>query len=112
MIIGVPKEIKTREYRVGLVPAGAKAFINVRFEPASGVDLGVDGPKTTYSGPRDIPVGAPVLKHIRRTCDFEATLPMAAGVESLNVSVATAIALYELCVRPKSGGTSGGVRGG
>ncbi len=27
MIIGVPKEIKTREYRVGLVPAGAKAFI-------------------------------------------------------------------------------------
>ncbi len=28
MIIGVPKEIKTREYRVGLVPAGAKAFVN------------------------------------------------------------------------------------
>src|SRR6185295_11955801 len=28
VIIGVPKEIKTREYRVGLVPAGAKAFIN------------------------------------------------------------------------------------
>ena len=28
VIIGVPKEIKTREYRVGLIPAGAKAFIN------------------------------------------------------------------------------------
>jgi len=26
VIIGVPKEIKTREYRVGLVPAGVKAF--------------------------------------------------------------------------------------
>ena len=27
MIIGVPKEIKTREYRVGLVPGGAAALI-------------------------------------------------------------------------------------
>jgi alanine dehydrogenase len=25
--VGVPKEIKTREYRVGLVPAGAGAFV-------------------------------------------------------------------------------------
>ena len=36
---------------------------------------------------------------VRKTCDFEASLPMARGVESLNVSVATGIALYELCVR-------------
>lgn len=27
MIIGVPKEIKTREYRVGMVPAGVKAHV-------------------------------------------------------------------------------------
>jgi alanine dehydrogenase len=27
VIIGVPKEIKTREYRVGLVPAGVKGFV-------------------------------------------------------------------------------------
>jgi tRNA G18 (ribose-2'-O)-methylase SpoU len=33
---------------------------------------------------------------------------MAAGVESLNVSVATALALYELCVRPASGVARGG----
>ena len=26
MIVGVPKEIKTREYRVGLVPGGAAAL--------------------------------------------------------------------------------------
>jgi alanine dehydrogenase len=28
VIIGVPKEIKTREYRVGMIPAGAKAMVN------------------------------------------------------------------------------------
>jgi 23S rRNA (guanosine2251-2'-O)-methyltransferase len=41
---------------------------------------------------------------VRRTCDFEAALPMAEGVESLNVSVATGIALYEIFVRPQRGG--------
>ena len=41
---------------------------------------------------------------VRRHCDFEVALPMAPGVESLNVSVATAVALYELCVRPRRGG--------
>jgi len=33
---------------------------------------------------------------VRRGCDFLATVPMAPGVESLNVSVATAVALFEL----------------
>src|SRR4051794_23021451 len=28
MIVGVPKEIKNNEYRVGLVPAGVKALVN------------------------------------------------------------------------------------
>ena len=41
---------------------------------------------------------------VRRTCDFEATLPMAPGVESLNASVAAAVALYELFVRARRGG--------
>ena len=39
---------------------------------------------------------------VRRTCDFTVSLPMAAGVESLNVGVAVAIALYELLVRPRA----------
>jgi 23S rRNA (guanosine2251-2'-O)-methyltransferase len=34
---------------------------------------------------------------VRRTCDFEVRIPMAAGVESLNVSVAAGVALFELC---------------
>jgi 23S rRNA (guanosine2251-2'-O)-methyltransferase len=33
---------------------------------------------------------------VRRTCDFDGRIPMAPGVESLNVSVATAVALFEL----------------
>ncbi len=45
MIIGVPKEIKTREYRVGLVPAGAKAFVNaghkVYVEKGAGEGAGI-----------------------------------------------------------------------
>ncbi len=41
---------------------------------------------------------------VRRGCDFEASLPMAPGVESLNVSVATAIALYEVVVRRRRRG--------
>jgi 23S rRNA (guanosine2251-2'-O)-methyltransferase len=33
---------------------------------------------------------------VRRTCDFAVTIPMAPGVESLNASVAAAIACFEL----------------
>jgi 23S rRNA (guanosine2251-2'-O)-methyltransferase len=36
---------------------------------------------------------------VRRTCDVEAHIPMAAGVDSLNVAVATGIALYEVVIR-------------
>jgi alanine dehydrogenase len=45
MIIGVPKEIKTREYRVGLVPAGTRAFVNaghkVYVEKGAGEGAGI-----------------------------------------------------------------------
>jgi 23S rRNA (guanosine2251-2'-O)-methyltransferase len=33
---------------------------------------------------------------VRRTCDIEVAIPMAPGVESLNVSVAAGVALFEL----------------
>src|SRR5207245_330543 len=39
---------------------------------------------------------------VERTCDFTASIPMAPGVESLNVGVAVAIALYELTARRSS----------
>jgi 23S rRNA (guanosine2251-2'-O)-methyltransferase len=40
---------------------------------------------------------------VRRRADFEVGLPMGSGVESLNVSVAAGVALYELCVRRRRG---------
>jgi 23S rRNA (guanosine2251-2'-O)-methyltransferase len=40
--------------------------------------------------------GGGVRHLVRRTCDFEVRIPMAPGIESLNVSVATGIALFEL----------------
>ncbi len=46
MIIGVPKEIKTHEYRVGLVPSAVKRFIDdghqVIVETHAGADIGYD----------------------------------------------------------------------
>lgn len=36
---------------------------------------------------------------VRRTCDYEVAIPMAPGVESLNVAVATGIALFDLLHR-------------
>jgi 23S rRNA (guanosine2251-2'-O)-methyltransferase len=48
--------------------------------------------------------GAGLRPLVRRSCDFEASLPMAPGVESLNASVAASVALYELCVRRRTGG--------
>ena len=45
MIVGVPKEIKTREYRVGMVPAGVRALTSaghtVLVETNAGVGSGI-----------------------------------------------------------------------
>lgn len=47
--------------------------------------------------------GSGLRQLVRQGCDFEAAIPMAPGVESLNVSVATGIALYALTrCEPKS----------
>jgi 23S rRNA (guanosine2251-2'-O)-methyltransferase len=75
------------------------------------VGLVLRGDRTLYDLP---PIEKPALvvggegdglrPLVRRQCDFEATLPMADGVESLNASVAAGVALYELCVRPRTRG--------
>src|SRR5437899_1878178 len=46
--------------------------------------------------------GAGVRPLVLRACDFVASIPMAPGVDSLNVAVAAGIALYTL-VNPASG---------
>jgi 23S rRNA (guanosine2251-2'-O)-methyltransferase len=75
---------------VGLVPAAPKSLFGL---PA------IEKPALVVGGE-----GEGLRPLVRRTCDFEAALPMAEGVESLNVSVATGVALYELFVRSRRGG--------
>jgi alanine dehydrogenase len=45
MIVGVPKEIKSHEYRVAMVPAGVRAFAahghRVLIEQGAGVGAGI-----------------------------------------------------------------------
>ena len=62
MIIGVPKEIKTREYRVGLVPGGAAALVQrghtVLVEKGAGIGACKPcGPRgRTHEATRSVPL--------------------------------------------------------
>jgi len=58
VIIGVPKEVKTREYRVGLVPAGAYALVRAghRVLIETGAGLGAGIPDAEYAS-----VGADIV---------------------------------------------------
>lgn len=73
-------------------------FWPVALLPRVGVDL-----RAFRSPPRPVLVaggeGEGLRALVRRTCDFSVSIPMAGGVESLNVSVAVGIALFELLVR-------------
>ncbi|HVA66948.1 MAG TPA: alanine dehydrogenase [Elusimicrobiota bacterium] len=59
MIIGVPKEIKNREHRVGLVPGGAKALIadghKILIEKNAGVGSGIADAEYKDAGAKIIP---------------------------------------------------------
>jgi 23S rRNA (guanosine2251-2'-O)-methyltransferase len=67
---------------VGLVPGAPQALYGLKVPPRPALVVGGEG-----EGLRAL---------VRRACDFEVSLPMAAGVESLNAAVATGIALYEI----------------
>ncbi|WP_172194774.1 alanine dehydrogenase [Saccharibacillus qingshengii] len=59
MIIGVPKEIKNNEYRVGMTPASAKAYIaeghEVRIESGAGCGIGFADEDYTAVGASVVP---------------------------------------------------------
>jgi len=54
MIIGIPKEIKTREYRVGMTPAGVRTLVEdghrVVVETGAGLGSGIDDAAFVASG--------------------------------------------------------------
>ena len=57
---------------------GADAYLSVLLEPARGAD---ESGQPTYEGPIDISVGGAVLKHMKRTCDFEAQIEWIVGLD-------------------------------
>ena len=62
MIIGVPKEIKTREYRVGMTPAGVKSLTarghKVLVEKSAGEGSGLSDADYTAAGATIVPTAA------------------------------------------------------
>jgi hypothetical protein len=56
------------------------AFLQVRMEPASGVDLSKDPFEETYTGPDRLPGAGPVAEVVK-TGDFEANLTWVIGVD-------------------------------
>jgi len=67
---------------VGLVPSSPQSLFELDVPDRVALVLGSEG-----SGLRQL---------VQRTCDLEVAIPMASGVESLNVSVAAGVALFEL----------------
>jgi 23S rRNA (guanosine2251-2'-O)-methyltransferase len=67
---------------VGLVPEASRSLYDLDLADRVALVVGGEG-----GGLRPL---------VRRTCDLEARIPMAPGVESLNVSVASGVALFEL----------------
>ncbi len=63
MIVGVPTEVKTREYRVGMIPAGARTLTShghkVLVQQGAGLGSGI--PDEAYKA-----VGAEIVRHRRR----------------------------------------------
>jgi alanine dehydrogenase len=64
MIVGVPKEIKTREYRVGLVPGGVRALTarghQVLMEKDAGQGSGITDAELVKAGAKILPTAAEV----------------------------------------------------
>lgn len=65
MRIGVPKEIKVHEYRVGLTPAGARELVElgheVAIETGAGVGIGMGDADYVAAGARILPTAAEVF---------------------------------------------------
>ena len=79
MIIGVPKEIKTREYRVGMVPAGVRTLTGrghkVLVEKGAGVGSGIDDAAFERAGATLVGSAAEVWKKADMIVKVKEPLP-------------------------------------
>jgi hypothetical protein len=70
----------TKDGSGATVEVKGSAFLQVRMEPASGVDLSKDPFEETYTGPDRLPGAGPVAEVVK-TGDFEANLTWVIGVD-------------------------------
>ena len=62
------------------VDVDGEAFLQVRLEPSSGVDLAGEEPREVYTGPTRLDGPGQPIEELVRTGDFEAVLTWVAGV--------------------------------
>jgi 23S rRNA (guanosine2251-2'-O)-methyltransferase len=77
-------------WTIGLAGDSGESYIDVDWTLPSALVLGAEGPG--------------LRRLVRETCDRVVSIPMHGAVDSLNVSVAAGVVLYE-AVRQRSGGT-------
>ena len=81
MLIGVPREIKNNEYRVGLTPAGVHAFVEAKHKVLveAGAGLGSGIPDEDYekagatlvAGPKDVYGKADMIVKVKEPLEAE-----------------------------------------
>lgn len=83
MIIGVPKEIKTREYRVGLVPGGVQQLVEaghrVLVEAGAGLGAGIADEAFVRSGAAIVPTAAEVWQRADMVIKVKEPIPSEYG---------------------------------
>ncbi len=79
MIIGVPKEIKSHEYRVGLIPVGVEMLVQaghkVLVEAGAGVGCGISDEEYTEQGARIVPTADEVYRQADMIIKVKEPLP-------------------------------------
>ncbi|BCA78706.1 alanine dehydrogenase [Desulfuromonas sp. AOP6] len=80
MIVAVPKEIKTREYRVGLTPAGARTLVEdghqVLVECRAGDGSGLDDDQYARAGAEIVPTAAEIYRRGELIVKVKEPLPV------------------------------------
>jgi alanine dehydrogenase len=83
MIVGVPKEVKADEYRVGMVPAGVKVLSNeghmVLVEAGAGVGSGISDEEYLHVGAEIVPSAAEVWQRAEMVVKVKEPLPQEWG---------------------------------
>ena len=79
MIIGVPKEIKEKEFRVGIVPAGVKTLVDrghtVLIETAAGAGSGISDEEFSRAGAEIIASAPPIFERAEMIVKVKEPLP-------------------------------------